>query len=267
MAATRHQRYLIVNADDFGQSAGVNQGIIEAHEHGIVTSASLMVSWPAAAEAAAYSRRRPGLSLGLHFDFGEWACRDGTWVQLYQLISEDDPAAVAREASRQVAAFRRLVGKDPTHLDSHQHAHRDKAIRPIFIEIARRLSVPLRGVSPEVSYCGSFYGQDKKGRSFPAFISVDALIDILMRLPPGVTELGCHPGKGNDLESMYLSERAREVKTLCDPRVHVAISDMGIALCSFRDVRVIRSDARIQGHYRRSRSIEQGRRRKGDRRA
>ena len=49
-------RRLIVNADDFGQSPGVNRGIIEAHQHGIVTSASLMVSWPAAAEAAAYGR-------------------------------------------------------------------------------------------------------------------------------------------------------------------------------------------------------------------
>jgi len=37
------RRYLIVNADDFGQSPGVNRGIIQAHEHGIVTSASLMV--------------------------------------------------------------------------------------------------------------------------------------------------------------------------------------------------------------------------------
>jgi len=47
------QRYLIVNADDFGQSQGVNRGVIAAHEHGIVTSASLMVRWPAAIEAAA----------------------------------------------------------------------------------------------------------------------------------------------------------------------------------------------------------------------
>jgi predicted glycoside hydrolase/deacetylase ChbG (UPF0249 family) len=49
-------RYLIVNADDFGQSHGVNRGVIEAFENGIVTSASLMVRWPAAVEAAAYAR-------------------------------------------------------------------------------------------------------------------------------------------------------------------------------------------------------------------
>ncbi len=244
MARARQTRYLIVNADDFGQSAGVNEGVIETHERGIVTSASLMVRWPAAAKAAAYSRRRPSLSLGLHFDFGEWACHDGTWVQLYEVVPEDDFGAVADEASRQLATFRRLVGKDPTHLDSHQHAHRGKRIRSIFVEIARRLSVPLRRVCPEVHYCGNFYGQNEEGWPLPDFISVEALIKLLAELPPGFTELGCHPGDGNNLDSMYQSERAQEAKTLCDPRVRAAIVDMGIKLCSFHDVTVSWSDAR-----------------------
>ena len=52
-------RVLIVNADDFGLSAGVNRGIVEAHERGIVTSASLMVRRPAAREAADYARTHP----------------------------------------------------------------------------------------------------------------------------------------------------------------------------------------------------------------
>jgi predicted glycoside hydrolase/deacetylase ChbG (UPF0249 family) len=236
MVAKKHQRYLIVNADDFGQSPGVNRGIIEAHERGIVTSASLMVRWPAAAEAAAYSRKHPKLSLGLHFDFGEWACRKGNWVKLYEVVPEDDGAAAAREASRQLAAFCRLVGKDPTHLDSHQHAHRGKPVRAIFTEIADKLGVPLRGCSPKIRYCGGFYGQTSNGRSFPSLISASSVIKILAKLPPGFTELGCHPGVGNDLDSMYVSERAREVQVLCDPRVQGAILNMGIELCSFRDV-------------------------------
>jgi predicted glycoside hydrolase/deacetylase ChbG (UPF0249 family) len=65
-------KYLIVNADDFGQSPGINRGIIEAHEQGIVTSASLMTRWLAAGEAALYAKQFPKLSVGLHLDLGEW---------------------------------------------------------------------------------------------------------------------------------------------------------------------------------------------------
>ena len=70
-------KYLIVNADDFGRSRSVNRGIMSAYEYGIVTSASLMVRWPAANEATAYARRHQSLSVGLHFDFGEWCYRNG----------------------------------------------------------------------------------------------------------------------------------------------------------------------------------------------
>ena len=52
-----NQRVLIVNANDFGRSPGVNQGVTWAYEPGVVTSATLMVRWPAAVEAAAYARR------------------------------------------------------------------------------------------------------------------------------------------------------------------------------------------------------------------
>src|SRR5947209_10537262 len=112
-------RYLIVNADDFGQSPGVNQGIIEAHEHGIVTGASPMVRWPAAGEAASYGREHPEISVGLHLDLGEWICCDDDWIPLYEVVSLDDAGSVADEASRQLSSFCRLAGKPPTHIDSH----------------------------------------------------------------------------------------------------------------------------------------------------
>lgn len=60
---------LIVNGDDFGLSAGINEGIAAAHEKGILASTSLMVRWPAA--AAAYARTHPELSIGLHLDLGQ----------------------------------------------------------------------------------------------------------------------------------------------------------------------------------------------------
>jgi predicted glycoside hydrolase/deacetylase ChbG (UPF0249 family) len=230
MTATRT---LIVNADDFGLSPGVNRGVIRAHEHGLVTSASLMVRWPAAVEAAAYGRRRPALSLGLHCDLGEWAYRSSAWVPLYEVVPLDDPSAVREEAARQLAAFRRLVGRDPTHLDSHQHVHRREPVRSVLAETARALGVPLRHDS-EIRYCGDFYGQGADGTPYPEILTVEGLTSILAALPPGLTELACHPGEGReDLDTMYRDERAQEVRILCDPRARAAVAALGIGLRSF----------------------------------
>lgn len=229
------KRYLIVNADDFGQSPGVNRGIFEAHEHGIVTSASLMVRWPAAAEAARYSREHPKLSLGLHVDLGEWVYREETWVPLYEVVPVDNIEAVKNEVARQLASFRRLVGKDPTHIDSHQHVHLREPARSVLVDVSCELQVPLRHLTPGVRYCGSFYGQTAEGDPFTEAISVDGLLKTLTTLPIGFTELGCHPGAGNDLNTMYRNERERELKTLCDSRVRATIKEEEIELRSFRN--------------------------------
>ena len=226
-------RLLIVNADDFGQSYGINRGIMKSHECGIVTSASLMVRWPAAAEAATYSRAHPELSLGLHVDFGEWAYRHGEWTALYTVAPVDDPEAVTDEAYRQLEAFRRLVGGNPTHIDSHQHMHRDEPVRSVLLDMAQRLSLPLRHDASRVRYCGDFYGQSAKGYACPGKISVAGLVEILRGLPSGITELGCHPGAAIDLDTMYQCERAAEVRALCDPRIRATLIAEGIELCSF----------------------------------
>jgi predicted glycoside hydrolase/deacetylase ChbG (UPF0249 family) len=227
------KRYLIVNADDFGRSPSVNRGVIEAHRAGIVTSASLMVRWPAAAEAAAYAREHPNLALGLHFDLGEWIYRGGTWLPAYEVVPADDSTVVMEEAALQLAAFRRLLGRDPTHVDSHQHVHLREPVRSVLIEIAGELAVPLRHHNPKIRYCGDFYGQTGEGQPLPESISADALIKIFAALRPGVTELACHPGLDDEFQSTYRSERVEELKVLCDPRVRATVAVKQIELCSF----------------------------------
>jgi predicted glycoside hydrolase/deacetylase ChbG (UPF0249 family) len=231
-------RGLIVNADDFGQSPAINRGVVEAHERGIVTSASLMVRWPAAEAAAAYARRRQNFSLGLHVDLGEWAHRRH-WVPVYEVVSTDDPLAVLAEVERQVIRFRDLVGRAPTHVDSHQHIHRAEPVRSILDEVTRKLGVPLRQHSSLVRYAGDFYGQTARGEPNPSAIGITSLVSIIEQLPPGITELGCHPGQGDDLsalDTMYRMERERELATLCDPRVRAAVTAAGVRLCTFHDL-------------------------------
>jgi predicted glycoside hydrolase/deacetylase ChbG (UPF0249 family) len=227
-------RRLIVNADDFGQADSINQGIIQAFEHGIVTSASLMVRFPATTAAAEFARRCDRLSVGLHLDLGEWTCRDGQWTQRYSVVTETDAQAVVDEVERQLTAFRQLLGRDPTHFDSHQHVHRSEPLLSILLEAGHRLGIPVRHFGP-VLYRGDFYGQTNQGHPYPEGLTVDNLKRVISTLPAGVTELGCHPGVSDDMDSMYRAERMQELKTLCDPRIRECLAASGVELCSFHE--------------------------------
>jgi chitin disaccharide deacetylase len=227
------QPTLIVNADDFGQSEGVNRGILRAHRDGIVTSASLMVRWPAAVHAAGNAGQ---LDLGLHIDLGEWACHDGLWRARYERVSMDDPRAVEAEVRFQLDEFRRLTGATPTHIDSHQHVHLHEPVFSVAKRLADELAVPLRACTANVRYCGSFYGQSDTGASCPAAIGVAALVQLLGELRSGITELCCHPGEDTELDSTYCRERFQEVDVLCHPEIREALETQGVRLITFAGV-------------------------------
>ena len=227
------RKYLIVNADDFGLSEGVNRGIVEAAERGIVTSASLMVRQPAAASAAALAGTAENLSVGLHLDLGEWVFRQGEWAQLYSVVSTEDPEQVEVELNRQVREFQRLMGRNPSHLDSHQHVHRQEPVRSIVNTLGKELGIPVRDLAQRIHYCGDFYGQTGQGENWPEGISVKALKSILAGLTGNITELGCHPGYDDGLQTAYRVERAEEVKVLCDPEIRKAVAELGFELRSF----------------------------------
>lgn len=229
-------RILIVNADDLGMSAAVNAGIATAHERGIVTSASLMVRQGAAPAAAEYAAAHPQLSVGLHIDLGQWDYVNGEWMAAYERCDPDDEAAVEAECRAQLETCQGLLGRDPTHLDSHQHVHMNEPLATVAERLAAELAVPLR--ARRIRYEGGFYGQTGKGEPVPEAISVESLVRIVSELPEGCTELGCHPGLGMGEESSYGQEREQEVRTLCDLRVPEAIEREGVELRSFAAFRL-----------------------------
>lgn len=210
-------RYLIVNGDDFGMTPGVTRGILDAHRRGILTSTSLMVNRPAAAAAATLARQAPELSVGLHLE------REGQGL--------DALAALDHQLQR----FERLMGRPPTHLDSHRDWHHQPGALATVLPLAERLGVPVRGHSV-VTCLGKFYGH-WGGEDHPEQVSVESLLGILeTEVQPGVTELICHPGYVDPyLESSYLAVRETEVETLCDPRVREALDRGGIRLIGFRE--------------------------------
>src|SRR5207244_1596197 len=134
------KRRLVVNADDFGLSDGVNRAISEAHAAGTVSSASLLVNAPGFADAVRRARAAPALGVGLHFNLTMGAPvspatavpslsdrRTGRFWSLSRLIARAlsgrvDGAEVALECAAQIARAK-SSGVRLTHLDGHQHTH------------------------------------------------------------------------------------------------------------------------------------------------
>lgn len=199
---TGGERFLVVNADDLGLSEAVNEGVFAAHEKGIVTSASLMVARLAAPVAVAALAEHPDLAVGLHLEVEEGEFRD------------------------QLERFRDLLGRNPTHLDSHHHAHESEPASALAEALAAELAVPLRNRA--IRYEGGFYGGDA--------ISPEHLIELIRSLPPGWTEIGCHPAAGPVPTSSYDAERQIELETLRDPRVKGLLNVSDVHLCSFAQV-------------------------------
>src|SRR6476646_2113033 len=201
-AAPGTDRFLIVNADDLGLSATVNEGVFAAHRDGIVTSASLMVLRDDAAAAVEALPEYPGLAVGLHLETGE-------------------------DLRLQLDRFRDMIGRDPTHLDSHKHVHEsDPGFGAAAEALAAELGVALRNQA--IRYERRFYGREA--------ISPEYLIALIEALPPGWTEIGCHPAAGPVPSSSYDAERQVELRTLCDPRVREALNVTNVKLCNFAQV-------------------------------
>lgn len=225
-------RFLIVNADDLGLSAEIDRGILEAHDGGIVTSASVLVDGPDVEAAIQEARKRPNLGLGVHVAFDS----RGKW-----LVDMQDLDTVRRELDRQVEAFTRLTGAPPDHIDSHHHAHHRFNVARLFLDCGRRHRVPVRGFS-EVLFIGRFYGQPEFGKTDLSRISVETLLALLRSLKPGVSEVSCHPGRLETRpDALYNREREAELSALTDERVKTAITDEGIRLINYRDYARLRS--------------------------
>ena len=221
-----HQRAVIFNADDLGMSPEIDQGILEAHDRGVVTSASLMVREPHTLAAIEEARRRPDLGLGIHVAFDH---RRRWFVDIQDL------SAVRREVDRQLDTFVRLVGRPPTHIDSHHHIHRLFNVAHVFLQAGQRYGVPVRGFS-DVFYMGGFYGQLHLGKTDSSRLTLEALTSLLEALPPGVSEVSCHPGHlEHRPDAFYNREREAELQVLIDPRLKDVCAGSALRRLSFRD--------------------------------
>jgi len=247
-------RQLIVNADDFGRSPGINAGVLEAYARGIVTSATVMVLEKAAARGIREAAERaPGLSLGLHFALtggGRPAAAPGDVPSLapggrFRRRPEELPASlppeeIAAELEAQIAIFAALARRPPSHLDSHHHVALHPSVEPVFAATARVFSLPVRASSEGALRTLRAAGVKTPDRFVDRFYAEGATLETLERileeLPDGTTELMCHPGR-SDAElkagSTYADEREREIRVLCDPALRTLVENRKIRLIGF----------------------------------
>lgn len=149
-------KHLILNADDFGYSYGVNYGIIESHLRGVLTSTTLMAGMPGFDHAVSLAKAHPSLGVGVHLtltcgrpvltDHKTLTEQNGDFHPQAYYHNEEQPLdkeEVYREWKAQIEKVL-AAGIQPTHLDSHHHAHTFRDLEDVFVRLAREYDLPVR---------------------------------------------------------------------------------------------------------------------------
>jgi len=266
------RKQLVVNADDFGFTPDVNQGIVEAHCRGILTATTLMANGDAFDDALRLSRQTPTLDIGAHLVLiGGTSLVSGRPypVTVPQLVS-----ALVRKEVRPYdelrAQVRRILdaGIRPTHFDTHKHTHLAPPVLDAVARLAEEFGVgwvrrpfdfplnALRGGVPRLKRLTSdalgvmrsrfhrvlekhgcrttdhFAGFQITGRFRTA-----ELVQLMDAIPDGSTELMCHPGKcGTALRTARTrlkESREHELEALVSPEVRAALERHNIELVTY----------------------------------
>lgn len=259
---------LVVTADDFGNDVAVNEAVEQAHTHGILTAASLMVGAPAAADAVARAKRLPRLGVGLHL-----VLVDGTPL----LPPDDVPGLVdgnsrfrgnmaaagaamfflpstrrqlAAEIAAQFAAFA-ATGLRLDHVNAHKHFHLHPTIAGLIATIGARYGLkavraPLEPGAPSLTdpwarlVAARFR---RRGIAVPNAVfglrhsgamTADRVAAAIAALPEGLSEIYLHPATRDDYPGHGPAYRHRdELATLLDTGIRQQIVDADVNCGSF----------------------------------
>jgi predicted glycoside hydrolase/deacetylase ChbG (UPF0249 family) len=232
---------LIVNADDFGLTRGVNEGIVRGHRSGIITATSLMADGPAFEHAVELALATPSLDVGVHLvlwpEGGRLPRRLPAFaVRSLSLSAAQIEAGFARQVEKVMAA-----GLRPSHLDTHKHVHLLPRVMAALARVAVRFGIcwvrpallRRQAARHGLRTPDHFVGIRLTGR-----LNVRSLLRQLASQKPGTSELMCHPGLyDQELEAAptrLKRERQIELDALTSPEVRQALDRHHIELVSFR---------------------------------
>jgi len=246
------RKRLIVNADDFGFTPGVNRGIIAAHRQGILTAATLMANGDAFDDAVRLAREAPTLDVGCHLVLISGRSLLPPYGPLPGSVKELLGALVARRIrlfDELAAQVRKVLaaGLAPTHLDTHKHTHLAPPVLDAVARVAEefRIRWVRRTLLPACfervlmrhgcRATDHFAGYRLTGRFHTA-----ELVRLIRGLRDGVTEFMCHPGYcGDELRAARTrlkESRQRELEALVAPETRAALVEQSVELVNYRDL-------------------------------
>ena len=266
------RKRLIVNADDFGFTPDVNEGIVEAHRGGILTATTLMATGDAFDDAVRLARAVPSLDIGCHL-----VLVGGASLISGKAFPRTVGQLLAALARRQIrpheelrAQAKRIVdaGIQPTHLDTHKHTHVAPAVLEAVVRVSEEFGIrwvrrpfdfPLQASVPPIlrltnRALGLFRRRFHRvlaqhrcrttdhfaGFQYTGRLRSAELVELLNLLPGGTTELMCHPGKcGPALRRAHTrlkESREAELEALTAAEVRAALARSGIELTNYRQL-------------------------------
>jgi predicted glycoside hydrolase/deacetylase ChbG (UPF0249 family) len=244
---------LIVTADDFNLSEGVSQGILDAHQHGIVTETSVMVNVGDLQRAAAMLADAPRLAVGLHLNITRGRPvappsavagllgADGQFLGSPQALpAQVRSTDVQAEMQAQLDRFVRVFGRLPQHLDTHHHVHQHPVVLEVLLAVAAPLRLAVRSIDAHMRATVTARGLGSPAQFLgdagdEPYWTVTRLVATIPMLSPGITELMCHPGYFDDTiaYSRYGRQRDVERQALCAPEVAARLREQRVQLVTY----------------------------------
>ena len=213
---------VIFNADDAGYTPGVNKGIEEAFQKGVVRSTTMMANMPYFGDAAEMVKQNGDLGAGVHLNLTAGVPLTGAkslmvnGAMTHTGFEKATQYEIRKELTMQIETVR-AAGILITHLDSHHHVHGHPLVAPVVLALAKEYDLPLRKLdscnyrSPDRLFVDFF---DKNAKASTILAAVEqALRDGVETL-----EIMCHPGYCDDLLkkwSSYNTNRDNELRILC----------------------------------------------------
>jgi predicted glycoside hydrolase/deacetylase ChbG (UPF0249 family) len=258
---------LVVNADDFGFTRDVNEGILEAHCRGILTATTLMATGEAFEHAVQLARENPSLDVGCHLVLVGAPPLPRTVLELTRALA----AGRIKVFDELIAQVRRILdaGLRPTHLDTHKHTHLLPPVLDAVARISEEYKIPWvrrpfdfpltpAGVSWTKRATSRALGVVRRrfarvlarhgcrstdhfaGFQITGRYSAADLARLIRSLPEGSTEFMCHPGFCTDelraARTRLKESREQELRALTSPEVRVALEESGVRLVNYHEL-------------------------------